>query len=76
MLTDKWVNTVFNSLQNGKKVEQSKSKAFADDTTNSYERLKCFHGRVENIVGKGKTNADYQQFLLFPHSLASFFGRI
>ena len=66
---------VFNPLPNGKILDQSKLKAFADDNLNVYQKLKFALGRVENIVGKGE-NAGYQHFLLFPQCFqkASFLG--
>ena len=55
----------FNSLPNGKILDYSKLKAFADNTLKVYQKLKFALGRVENIVAK-EENADYQHFLLFP----------
>ena len=55
----------FNSLPNGKILEWSKLKAFADDKINVAEMIFSLSDREENIVGKGE-NAGYQQFLLFP----------
>ena len=52
-------------LLNGKFLDCSKLKAFADDKSNLAKRLKFDLGRVENISGKGE-NAGYQHFLLFP----------
>ena len=54
-----------NSLPYDKILNQSKSKAFADDKLNGKPLQKLFLGWVENIVGKGE-NASYQHFLLFP----------
>ena len=64
-----------NPLPNGKILDQSKLKAFADDNLNVYQKLKFALGRVENIVGK-RENAGYQHFLLFPQYFqkASFLG--
>ena len=56
-----------NSLPNGRILDSSKLKAFADDKTNVAEMLISLSDRVENIVGKGE-NAGYQHFLLFPQS--------
>ena len=66
-LLQKYVLTfliVFNSLPNGKILDWSKLKTFADDKTNVKKKFKLCLGRVENIVGKGE-NAGYQHFLLF-----------
>ena len=57
--------SVLNSLPNDTILDLSKSKVFADDNSNVYQKLKLALGRVENIVGKGE-NAGYQHFLLFP----------
>ena len=54
-----------NSLPNGKFLDWSKLKAFADDIFNSAIMIFSVLYRVENIVGKGE-NAGYQHFLLFP----------
>ena len=54
-----------NSLPNDKILDLFKLKAFVDDTSNVYQKLKFALGKVENIVGKGE-NAGYQHFLLFP----------
>ena len=55
----------FNSLPNGKILDWSKFKAFADDKLRvRSEKLKFVLGRVENIVGK-EDNAGYHRFLLF-----------
>ena len=54
------------TLPNGKILDWSKLKAFADDKTNVAEMLYSLSDRVENMVGKGE-NAGYQHFLLFPH---------
>ena len=54
-----------NSLLNGKILDKSNLKAFADDKKKVTENLKFLFERVENIVGKGE-NAGYQHFLLFP----------
>ena len=42
------------SLPNGKFLDWSKLKAFADDKVNVTEKLKFILERVENIVGKEK----------------------
>ena len=55
-----------NPLSNGKLLNRSKFKAFADDIINMNEKVKFGFGRVENVVGKGE-NAGNQQFLLFPY---------
>ena len=57
--------TRLNSLPNDTILDRSKLKAFADDNSNVYRKLKFALGRVENIVGKGE-NAGNQHFLLFP----------
>ena len=41
----------FNSLPNNKILDLSKSKAFADDNLNVYQKLKFASGRIENVVG-------------------------
>ena len=50
---------------NGKILDWSKLKAFADDKVNLADMMISLSDRVENIVGKGE-NAGYQHFLLFP----------
>ena len=55
----------FNSLPNDKILDQSKSKAFADDKIQFVEMMIYILDMVENTVGKGE-NAGYQHFLLFP----------
>ena len=55
----------FNPLPNNKNLDLFKSKGFADNKINVYEKLKFDLVRVENIVGKGE-NAGNQHFLLFP----------
>ena len=59
------VNFVFYILPNDKILHLPKSKAFADDNLNVYQKLKFALGLVENIVGKGKYTGN-QHFLLFP----------
>ena len=54
-----------NSLPNDKILDQTKSKALADDNFKVAEMLTFVFDGIENIVGKGK-NAGYQHFLLFP----------
>ena len=54
---------MFNSLPNGKILDWSKFKAFADDKINVSEMMISFSDKVENIVGKGE-NAGDQHFLL------------
>ena len=56
----------FSPLPNGKILDKSKFKAFADDKINVVEMMISLCDRVENIVGKGE-NAGYKHFLLFPH---------
>ena len=51
----------FNSLPNGKILDLTKLKAFADDKINVTKMLQFALGSVENIVGKGE-NAGYQCF--------------
>ena len=63
------LSTVFqshhgNSSPNGKTLDWSKLKAFADDEIDLNKKSKIVLGRVENIMGKAE-NADYQHFLLF-----------
>ena len=59
------VGNQFNSLPNDKILDWSNLKAFVDDKIKVTENLKFVHGRVENIVGKGK-NTGFQHFVLFP----------
>ena len=58
---------MFNSLPNGKILDWSKFKAFADDKINVSEMMISFSDRVENIVGKGE-NAVTSIFS-FPHKV-------
>ena len=44
----------FNSLPNDKILNRSKSKAFADDKINVYQKLKFVLRWVENNLGKGE----------------------
>ena len=60
-----WQKFNFNSIINGKILDWSKLKAFADDKITIAEIKISLSHRVENIEGKGK-NAGYQHFLLFP----------
>ena len=53
----------FNPLSNDKILDQSKLKAFADDTIDVTRKLILVLEWVENIVVKGE-NAGYQHFLL------------
>ena len=53
------------SLQNGKILDWSKQKAFADDKIIMTETLQFVLERAENIVGNGE-NAGYLHFLLCP----------
>ena len=55
----------FKSLLNGKIVDWSKFKAFANGKLNVVRIMISVSDRVENIVGKGE-NAGSQHFLLFP----------
>ena len=66
----------FKSLLNGKIVDWSKFKAFANGKLNVVRIMISVSDRVENIVGKGE-NAGSQHFLLFPQcsQKASFSGR-
>ena len=66
------------SLPNGKILDWSKLKAFADNRISMKQKLKFDMEKVENIVGKVE-NAGYQSnqhFLLFPQCFqkASFSG--
>ena len=56
--------TSFNLLPNGKILNQSKLKAFADDRLKMAQVAKLILDKIENIVGK-EENAGYQHFLLF-----------
>ena len=56
---------LFNPFPHDKILDQTKSKALADDKINVNKNFKFVLGRVENIVGKGE-DAGYQHFLLFP----------
>ena len=58
-----WIGV--NTLPQDEILDQSKSKAFADDKINVLKELKFVLERVENIVGKGE-NARFQQFFLYP----------
>ena len=55
----------FNSLPNGKILNVTKLKAFADNKLNIAKMKIFLFDRVENAVAKGE-NAGYQHFLLFP----------
>ena len=57
--------TCISPLSNGKILDWSKLKAFADDKINVAEMMISLSDMVENIVGKGE-NAGYQYFLLCP----------
>ena len=59
------MNQLFNPFPNGKILDLSKFKAFADDKMDVSKKLIFVWGRVENIVGNGE-NAGYWHFLLFP----------
>ena len=52
------------SLPNGKILDWSRFKEFAEDKINVTENIEFLLERLENIVGKGE-NAGYQHFLLF-----------
>ena len=56
---------LFNSLPNGKLLDKSKLKGFAEDKTNVAEKFKFILQRIKNIMRKEK-NAGYRRFLLFP----------
>ena len=60
-----YLNPSFNSLPNGKILDQMKLETFADDNFNLVLTVQFFLDRVENIVRKGE-NAGDQYFLLFP----------
>ena len=62
----------FNSLPDGKILDWSNLKAFADDNINVAEMMISLSDRIENIVGKGE-NAGYQHFLLFPQCFPNTF---
>ena len=55
----------FNPLSNGKILDMTKLKAFADDKLNVAKMTISLYDTVENTMGKGE-NAGYQHFLLFP----------
>ena len=55
----------YNSLPNGKILDQSKLKAFTDDKLKPIKMEKTVQDMIENIVGK-EENAGNQHFLLFP----------
>ena len=65
------------SLPNDKILDQTKLKAFADDTFNVAQMLTFVFDRIDNIVGKGE-KASYHYFPLFPQCLqkASFSGSL
>ena len=50
---------------NGKILDRTKLKSFADDKLNVTKMTISSFDRVENTVGNGE-NAGYQHFLLFP----------
>ena len=55
----------FNPFPNGKILDASKLKEFADDNFRFIENGKKLSKQVENTVGKEEI-AHYEQFLLFP----------
>ena len=57
----------FNSLPNGKILDESKFKAYVDDKIILTQNSKLLLESVENMVEKGE-NAGYQHFLLFSHN--------
>ena len=61
---------MLNSLpkSNGKILNMTNLKTFADDKSNVTQNIIYVFNRVENIVKKEK-NASYQHFLLFPQHL-------
>ena len=59
------LHVLIKSLPNGKILDWSKLKAFADDKINVAEKMISLCDRVENIAQKGE-NAGYHHFLLFP----------
>ena len=67
----------FNPLPDGKILDVTKLKAFADDKINVAQMMVSVFDRIENTVGKGE-NAGYQHFPLFPLSFqkASFLGSL
>ena len=54
-----------NPFPNGKILDMTKLKAFAEDKLMVPKMTISIFDRVENTVGKGE-NAGYQHFLLFP----------
>ena len=54
-----------NPFPNGKILDLSKFKAFADDKIDVFKSMIFVLGRVENIVENGE-NAGHRHFLLFP----------
>ena len=56
---------MFNPLPNGKILDRSKLKTYADDKIKVLKMMIFVFERVDNIVGKGE-NAGYQHFRLFP----------
>ena len=54
-----------NSLSNGKILDQSKLKAFADDKLKLFKMANIVLDKVEKIAGK-EENAGHQHFLFFP----------
>ena len=54
----------FNLLPNGKILDWSKLKAFADEKLNEVEKMKFVLEWLDNMVGKGD-NVRFQHFLLF-----------
>ena len=53
------------TFPNGKNLDSSKLKEFADDNSKLDENSREFSKLVENTVGKGEV-AHYKHFLLFP----------
>ena len=63
---------LFNSLPNHKILDESKSKAFADDKMKVLTKMIFVFDRVENILGKGE-NDSLPSMLHFPQCLQKAF---
>ena len=63
VIKETWFQIFHFYFQNDKTLDQTKFKAFADDTLTFAEKLISFYDSTENIVGRGES-AGYQHFLL------------
>ena len=60
-----WQESYTNSLPNGKILDWSKLKAFADDETNVAEMIVSLSDWVENNVGKGENLTIFSKAFLY-----------